>query len=150
MKPWLPSPGRMAIPPGSSMRALRVRSSRGSTFRTAPRGARSERMKHATGFTCSSRSVTAQTHPTGRRCDTGSQYVSDEVRDNKIGTSENSASARIYSGYMVPTWKRCGNLTHFWRAPYRLHQHNVDMCIHITFRESSRPTGAVRRQVDSL
>ena len=49
------SPGRMAIPPGSSIRALRVRSGRGPTFRTAPRGARSGRMKHATGFTCSSR-----------------------------------------------------------------------------------------------
>ena len=49
------SPGRMAIPPGSSIRALRVRSGRGPTFRTAPRGARSGRMKHATGFICLSR-----------------------------------------------------------------------------------------------
>jgi hypothetical protein len=49
------SPGRMAIPPGSSIRALRVRSGRGPTFRTAPRGARSGRVEHATGFTCSSR-----------------------------------------------------------------------------------------------
>ena len=49
------SPGRMAIPPGSSIRALRVRSGRGPTVRTAPRGARSEWMKHATGFTCLSR-----------------------------------------------------------------------------------------------
>src|SRR2546426_2183741 len=45
----------MAIPPGSSIRALRVRSGRGPTVRTALRGARSERMKHATGFTCLSR-----------------------------------------------------------------------------------------------
>ena len=49
------SPGRMAIPPGSSIRALRVRSGRGPTVRTALRGARSEWMKHATGFICLSR-----------------------------------------------------------------------------------------------
>jgi hypothetical protein len=55
VKPWLRSPGRMAIPPGSSMGALRVGSGRGPTLRTAPRGARSGRMKHATGFICLSR-----------------------------------------------------------------------------------------------
>ena len=49
------SPGRMAIPPGSSIRALRVGSGRGPTVRTALRGAKSEWMKHATGFTCPSR-----------------------------------------------------------------------------------------------
>jgi hypothetical protein len=79
--------------------------------------------------------------PIGRRCDTGSQYVSDEVRDNKIGTCDNHASARIYSGYSVLRWKRCGNLTHFWHAPYRLHQHNVDMCIHIGVRQIWPATG---------
>src|SRR5919112_5912230 len=46
----------MAILPGSSMRALRVGLGRGPTLRTAPRGARSGWMKHATGFTCPSRS----------------------------------------------------------------------------------------------
>jgi len=55
VEPWLRSPGRMAIPPGSSVRALRVGSGRGPTLRTAPRGARSGWMKHATGFICSSR-----------------------------------------------------------------------------------------------
>jgi len=40
----------MAVPPGSSMRALRVGSGRGPTLRTALRGARSERAKRATGF----------------------------------------------------------------------------------------------------
>ena len=168
MKPWLPSPGRMAIPPGSSMRALRVGSGRGPTFRTAPRGAGSGRMKHATGFTCLSRSdhqdlrepepwlrrpsplICRSNPPVGRRCDTGSQYVSDEVRDNKIGTRANHASARIYSGYRVLRWKRCGNLTHFWHAAYRLHQHNVDMCIHIGIRRSSRPGAGAGRQAGSL
>src|SRR5207237_3054378 len=42
----------MAILPGSSMGALRVGSGRGPTVRTAPRGARSGWMKHATGFIC--------------------------------------------------------------------------------------------------
>ncbi len=46
-------PGRMAIPPGSSLPALRVRPSRGSTVHRAPRGARSGWMRHATGLTCS-------------------------------------------------------------------------------------------------
>ena len=48
------SPGRMAVPPGSSLPALRVRPSRGSTVHRAPRGARSGWMRHATGLTCSS------------------------------------------------------------------------------------------------
>ena len=43
---------RMAILPGSSMRALRVGSGRGPTLRTAPRGAESGWVKHATGSTC--------------------------------------------------------------------------------------------------
>jgi hypothetical protein len=55
VRPWHRSPSRMAIQPGSSIRALRVGSGRGPTFRTAPRGARSGRMKHATGFTCPGR-----------------------------------------------------------------------------------------------
>src|SRR4051812_11854384 len=46
----------MAILSGSSMRALRVGSGRGPTLRTAPRGAESGWVKHATGFTCPSRS----------------------------------------------------------------------------------------------
>ena len=45
------SPGRMAVPPGSSLPALRVRSSRGPIVRGAPRGARSGWMRHATGLT---------------------------------------------------------------------------------------------------
>ena len=51
----LPSPSGLAGPQGSPVRALRVGSGRGPTLRTAPRGARSEWVKHATGFTCSSR-----------------------------------------------------------------------------------------------
>jgi hypothetical protein len=49
-RPRFPSPDRMAIPSGSLLRALRVGSSRGSTLRTAPRGAGSGWMKRATGF----------------------------------------------------------------------------------------------------
>jgi len=45
------SPSRMAILPGSTTRALRVGSGRGPTLRTAPRGARSGWMRHATGLT---------------------------------------------------------------------------------------------------
>ena len=49
MRPQLPSPGRMAIPPGSSLRALRVGSGRGPISRTAFRCAASGRMERATG-----------------------------------------------------------------------------------------------------
>src|SRR5262245_23763034 len=45
----------MAVPPGSFTQALRVGSGRGPTLRTALRGATSERVKHATGFTFSGR-----------------------------------------------------------------------------------------------
>lgn len=48
----------MAVPPGSSMQALRVGSGRGPTLRTALRGATSERVVHATGPTCSGRVIT--------------------------------------------------------------------------------------------
>jgi len=51
-------PGRMAVPPGSSMQALRVGSGRGPILRTALRGATSERVAHATGSTCSDRVIT--------------------------------------------------------------------------------------------
>src|SRR5574338_320924 len=47
----------MAIPPGSSLLALRVRPSRGPAVHTALRGARSERVRHATGLTCSAGSL---------------------------------------------------------------------------------------------
>ena len=86
--------------------------------------------------------------PAGRRCDTGSQFVSGKVRGNKIGTRENLASASLYSGYDVFKWKSCGNLTHFQRAPYRLRPHDVEMCIHISSRlphaaeRSPEPSGA--------
>jgi hypothetical protein len=50
-RPQRLSPGRMAVPPGSLTQALRVGSGRGPTFRTAPRGATSERVRHATGLT---------------------------------------------------------------------------------------------------
>ncbi len=52
------SPGRMALPPGSFMPALRVGSGRGPTLRTALRGATSERVEHATGSTCPGRPIT--------------------------------------------------------------------------------------------
>jgi hypothetical protein len=45
----------MAVPPGSFTQALRVGSGRGPTLRTALRGARSERVEHATGSICSGR-----------------------------------------------------------------------------------------------
>ena len=145
MKPWLRSPGRMAVPPGSSVRALRVGSGRGPTVRTAPRGAKSGRMKHATGFTCSSRSdhqdrrepeplvasalspdipLKPTTRPPLRR---ESQYVFGLVRGNKIGTCKNLASASLSSGYAISRWRRCGNLTHSPNAQYRVRQHFVDM-----------------------
>jgi len=48
----------MAVPPGSFTQALRVGSGRGPTLRTALRGARSERVEHATGSICSGRVIT--------------------------------------------------------------------------------------------
>src|SRR3990170_2994463 len=45
----------MAVPPGSFTHALRVGSGRGPTLRTALRGAKSERVEHATGPTCPGR-----------------------------------------------------------------------------------------------
>jgi len=51
VRPQRSSPGRMAVPPGSFTQALRVGSGRGPILRTALRGATSERVKHATGFT---------------------------------------------------------------------------------------------------
>jgi len=156
VKPWLRSPGRMAIPPGSSLRALRVGSGRGPTVRTAPRGARSGRMKHATGFTCWSRrdhqdrrepeplvasalSPDMPLKPTSRpplRPKVSVRF--DEVRGNKIGTRDNRASASVPLIYELCKWKRCGNLTHLNGAPYRFHQHNVEMSIHI--RTTIQPT----------
>ena len=118
-------PGRMAVPPGSSLPALRVRSSRGPTVRKAPRGAKSGWMKRATGFTCpdgvntgidsglSPWSASAASPeippgpPSGRRSDQGSDHVRAGV-DNKIGTCEILASACLSSGYVIPMCVRCG------------------------------------------
>src|SRR4051812_35363533 len=112
----------MAIPPGSSMGALRVGSGRGPTVRTAPRGAKSGWMKHATGFTCPSRGdhqdrrkpkplMASESSPdiphgpaAGRHCDAESQYVSCRRVGSKIGTRDDLASARVSSGYVVLTW----------------------------------------------
>jgi hypothetical protein len=129
VKPWLRSPGRMAIPPGSSMGALRVRSGRGPTFRTAPRGAKSGRMKHATGFTCPSRSdhqdlrvpeplvasALSPDIPLGPACRSplkrGVPARLLQARGTKIGTREDLASAFISSGYGIPPWSGCGYLS---------------------------------------
>ncbi len=129
MKPWLRSPGRMAIPPGSSMGALRVRSGRGPTFRTAPRGARSGRMKHATGFICSSRSdhqdlrvpeplVASALSPDiplkpayRSPLRHGVSARSCKRVATKIEFGHDHASALISSGYELTAWRGCGYLS---------------------------------------
>jgi hypothetical protein len=112
--PRLPSPGRMAIPPGSSERALRVGSGRGPTVRTAPRGARSGWVKHATGFTCPSGVTTGiderlspwlrrHSPPISRPCrlpfadGTGGPLTCPAGVETKIGACEHLASACLYS-----------------------------------------------------
>src|ERR1043166_1644945 len=57
----------MAVPPGSSTPALRFGSGRGPTLRTAPRGATSERMEHATGSICPGRVITRINDAEGER-----------------------------------------------------------------------------------
>ena len=142
MKPWLRSPGRMAIPPGSSMGALRVRSGRGPTFRTAPRGAKSGRMKHATGFTCSSRgdhqdrrvpeplvaSALSPDIPLGPACRSplkrGVPARLLQARGTKIGTRDDLASAFISSGYGIPRVERMWipKLQRSWVLPRSVHK----------------------------
>jgi hypothetical protein len=112
--PRLPSPGRMAIPPGSSERALRVGSGRGPTVRTAPRGARSGWVKHATGFTCPSGVTTGideclspwlrrHSPPISRPSrlpfadGTGGPLTCPAGVETKIGAREKLASACLYS-----------------------------------------------------
>ena len=122
-------PGRMAVPPGSSLPALRVRSGRGPTTRKAPRGARSGWMKRATGFTRPdgvntginsglspwSASATSPEIPSGPPPGRSSDQGSDCVRvgvGNKIGTCEILASACLYSGYASSMCVRCGDSSH--------------------------------------
>jgi hypothetical protein len=126
----------MAILPGSSMRALRVGSGRGLTLRTAPRGARSGWMKHATGFTCPSRSdhqdrrVPEPLVASALSPDIPLELASKPPLKHgvaarilagsgtKIGTSDEVASAYVSSGYSVLRWTGCGNLTVTRRLPY--------------------------------
>ena len=135
VRPRLRSPGRMAIPPGSSMRALRVGSGRGPTPRTASRGARSGWMERATGSIRPSRSdhrdlqapeplVASAALPRYSRSDRlpiateteGPDVRSEALTADKYTARENRASACLYSVYGASTWMICGSLTGDWRG----------------------------------
>ena len=109
----------MAVPPGSLMRALRVRSSRGPTFRTAPRGATSGWMKRATGFIRLGRGDHRDQQPPeplvawrpspisrrgssiGRTQDSGISSRCQPMMELKIRLCGNRASACLSSGYAI-------------------------------------------------
>src|SRR6266850_2277878 len=112
----------MAVPPGSSTPALRVGSGRGPTPRTAPRGARSGRVRHATGLTCLNRSdhrdrgppkplptsAVSPEYPSRLACrPPAEREVLPHVRpavEPKIEARENLASACLSSAYVNSMW----------------------------------------------